>query len=215
MNTRILDPAIAKIYTLSQLSLQYLLFCTRFLDKSVSTLRENLYTCQKDTFELQEKLKERNAELHQAKKKSKRLESNLMEDLYSCQKCTKNFESQLFLDSHMSRKHHESKDQDLINTIKLELEIKQLKERLNLTEKELMNPKSVACEKCLQNEKRIYKNIGNFWTLFLNMCFNFIMFYSTGIQINYEEKEEQPTEKVTGSIYSRVLLAHVFHLHVV
>ena len=67
----------------------------------------------------------------------------------------------------MLRKHRESKDQDLINTIKLELEIKQLKEKLNLTEKELMDSRNVKCEKCLENEKRIFKNIGKS-NLFLN-----------------------------------------------
>ncbi|XP_070500857.1 cilium assembly protein DZIP1L [Chironomus tepperi] len=178
LNTRILDPAIGKIFTLSQLSIQYLLFCTRFLDKSVSTLRENLYSCQKETLDLQEKLKERNTELHQAKKKAKKLESNPLE-IYPCTKCTKNFESQLFLDSHMLRKHRESKDQDLINTIKLELELKQVKEKLNLTEKELMDSKNVTCEKCLENERRIFKNIG--------------------IQSNFEEKEKDDLEKENTS----------------
>ena len=166
LNTRILDPAIGKIFTLSQLSLQYLLFCTRFLDKSVSTLRESLYSCQNEVLDLQEKLKERNTELHQAKKKAKKLESNPLE-IFPCTKCTKNFESQLFLDSHMLRKHRESKDQDLINTIKLELEVKQLKEKLNLTEKELMDSKNVTCEKCLENEKRIFKNIGKSYADFI------------------------------------------------
>ncbi|KAL7035406.1 hypothetical protein ACKWTF_008350 [Chironomus riparius] len=178
LNTRILDPAIGKIFTLSQLSIQYLLFCTRFLDKSVSTLRESLYSSQKEILDLQEKLKERNTELHQVKKKAKKLESNALE-IYPCTKCTKNYESQLFLDSHMSRKHRESKDLDLINAIKLELEVKQLKEKLNLTEKELMDSKNVSCEKCLENEKRIFKNIG--------------------IQSNSEEKEKDDLEKENTS----------------
>lgn len=180
-----MDPAIAKIFTLSQLGLQYLLFCTKFLDKSVSSLRENLYTYQKQNLDLQEALKQCDKELQHARKKAKKLEINSLE-IYPCTKCTKNFESQLLLDSHMLRKHRESKDQDsnLINTIKLELEIKQLKEKLNTAEKKLMDAKIVGCKKCHENEKRIFKNIG--------------------IQINSEEKErddkmdekEDPNEKL-------------------
>lgn len=82
--------------------------------------------------------------------------------IYPCPKCTKNFINHEMLNMHMERKHNEYKmeksetDKVLINTIKLELEIKQLKERLIDAEKKLEshasnnNSKSTPIEKLLE-----------------------------------------------------------------
>lgn len=182
LNVRILDPAIARIYIISQLCLQYLLFCTKFLDKSVSQLRDNVYNYQKQTLKLEEILAKRDEEIVQLQKKLKRQEA-LNQPVFPCTKCTKNFLSAALLDNHVVRKHQKSqiqeskdKDSNLINTIKLELEIKQLKERLIDTEKELMEASSkVGCERCQQNAQR--------------------KFQSVAIQSNFEEKEKDDIEK--------------------
>lgn len=183
LNVRILDPAIARIYIISQLCLQYLLFCTKFLDKSVYSLRENIFSYQKKTQKLEELIEKRDEEIAQLQKKLKRQDA-LNQPIFPCTKCTKNFLSSVLLDNHILRKHppapvQESKDKDsnLINTIKLELEIKQLKEKLNITEKELMETagKSMECERCLKNAER--------------------KFHSIGIQSNFEEKEKDDIEK--------------------
>ena len=180
LNVRILDPAIAKIYIISQLSLQYLLFCTKFLDKSVYSLRENIFDYQKKFVKLEEILAQRDDEIEQLTKKIKRKDA-MNQHIFPCTKCTKNFLSSALLENHIQRKHvQESKDKDsnLINTIKLELEIKQLKERLNMTEKELMNvPKKqlFECEKCRKNAEKSYQSVA--------------------IQSNFEEKEKDDVEK--------------------
>ena len=185
LNVRILDPAIARIYIISQLCLQYLLFCVKFLDKSVYSLRENSFNDQKKILKLEELVEKRDEEIAQLQKKVKRQET-LNQPIFSCTKCTKNFLSAALLNNHILRKHPpaqvlESKDKDsnLINTIKLELEIKQLKEKLNSTEKDLMESKekavSAACEKCLQNAQRKFQNVA--------------------VQSNFEEKEKDDIEK--------------------
>lgn len=184
LNVGILDPAIARIYIVSQLCLQYLLFCTKFLDKSVYSLRENIFDNQKKNLKLEEVIEKRNEEIGQLQKKLKR-QDTLNQPVFPCKNCTKNFLSVALLNNHILRKHpsvtvQESKDKDstLIQTIKLELEVKQLNERLNATEKELMEAslKSMKdCEKCHENARR--------------------NFQSVAVQSNFEEKEKDDIEK--------------------
>lgn len=185
LNVRILDPAISRVYDASQLCLQYLLFCTKYLDKSVYTLRENLYNYQKKTVRLEEDLAKRDEEILQLEKKLKRHDV-LNQQIFPCKSCTKNFLSATLLENHILRKHppvpqqeFKDKDSNLINTIKLELEIKQLKERLNLAEKELMESSKSravpACEVCVRNARKT--------------------FHSIAVQSNFEEKEKDDFEK--------------------
>lgn len=88
--------------------------------------------------------------------------------VYPCTKCTKNFISSDLLNVHMTRKHQAitnefvDKDSNLIQTIKLELEIKQLKERLNIAEKELVDQKQsiTECVKCKNETPKKVCEIG-------------------------------------------------------
>ncbi|CAO1389462.1 unnamed protein product [Diamesa hyperborea] len=185
LNVRILDPAIAKFYVSCQLGLQYLVFCTKFLDQTVFTLRETVFDTQKKTLKLEEILESRDEEILLLQKKLQKQEV-LHRKVYPCTRCTKNFISSELLSVHMLRKHKHNeesksivdKDSNLINTIKLELEIKQLKERLNNSEKELMdNRKTVVqeCQKCIENSLKQFLNVG--------------------IQSNFEVKEKDEKEK--------------------
>lgn len=148
-------------------------------------LRENSFNDQKKTLKLEELIEKRDEEIAQLQKKLKR-QDILNQPIFPCTSCTKNFQSAALLNNHILRKHpptqvQESKDKDsnLINTIKLELEIKQLKEKLSSTERDLMDAKemavSAACEKCLHNSQR--------------------KFQSVAIQSNFEEKEKDDIEK--------------------
>lgn len=134
-----------------------------------------MFSYQKKQQKLEETLNSRDEEIAQLQKKLKR-HGHLTQQTFPCSKCTKNFITAELLESHNLRKHppvQEAKDKDsnLINAIKLELEIKQLKERLNVSEKEKMMP----CEKCLQNARRQFEN--------------------KAIQSNFEEKEKDDFEK--------------------
>ncbi|CAO1405826.1 unnamed protein product [Diamesa serratosioi] len=182
LNVRILDPAIAKFYVSCQLGLQYLVFCTKFLDQTVLSLRETIFDAQKKTLKLEEVLENREEEILLLQKKLQKQEI-LHRKVYPCSRCTKNFISSELLSVHVTRKHKPNeesksivdKDSNLINTIKLELEIKQLKERLNTSEKELMDNKKMECKKCLENSLKQY--------------------YNVGIQSNFEVKEKDEREK--------------------
>uniref|UniRef100_A0A1B0GDS2 C2H2-type domain-containing protein n=1 Tax=Glossina morsitans morsitans TaxID=37546 RepID=A0A1B0GDS2_GLOMM len=162
LETNILDSGIAKYFLLSQFSVQYLLFCRTFLAETVNDLRESHSSAQMEVATLKRSLSEANNEILQLHKKITQMEA-IHEVIYPCHLCTKNFISNDALNLHISRKHNtkverkpetpcliakeREHDLNLINTIKLELEIKQLKERLNNAEREIK-------EKSLSNSKR-------------------------------------------------------------
>uniref|UniRef100_A0A1A9V641 C2H2-type domain-containing protein n=1 Tax=Glossina austeni TaxID=7395 RepID=A0A1A9V641_GLOAU len=162
LETNILDSGIAKYFLLSQFSVQYLLFCRTFLAETVNDLRESHGSAQMEVATLKRSLSEANNEILQLHKKITQMEA-IHEVIYPCHLCTKNFISNDALNLHISRKHNtkverkpetpcliakeREHDLNLINTIKLELEIKQLKERLNNAEREIK-------EKSLSNSKR-------------------------------------------------------------
>ncbi|XP_017844919.2 zinc finger protein DZIP1L [Drosophila busckii] len=150
LEAHILDSGIAKYFIMSQYAIQYLLCCRTYLDESVGELSEAHATAQQEIANLRHSLSESNNEVVQLHKRITQIEA-IREVVYPCHLCTKNFISNEALNIHITRKHHvgaptgvatvvaRDKDNDvqLINTIKMELEIKQLKERLNAAERNI------------------------------------------------------------------------------
>lgn len=143
LDSNVLDSGVVKYFHLAQLSVQYLLFCKGFLDKTLTGVRSTLRTLRTENIELKELNKETNDELLKLHKKLQKIE-DINQIVYPCSLCPKNFISNEMLDTHIKRKHAKGagktaveNDTNLINTIKLELEIKHLKERLNIAEREI------------------------------------------------------------------------------
>lgn len=117
------------------------MFCAQFLDKAVVEMRSNSSELQKENSRLTKSVRKRENEVQQLQKRIQHLEmTSIHQNIFPCDKCTKNFVSLEMLNIHMQRKHPvpvtnaspaKGDDLTLINTIKLELEIKQLKEELN------------------------------------------------------------------------------------
>lgn len=151
VHNRILDPNIRKYLQLTQLGLQYLLFCKKFLDKTVAGLRSAIDDASKDNSKLGRLLKKKNEEIIALQNRIHDRDRKHETTSYQCFKCTKNFHTYKQVAEHMQQHfendHETAKkppvtpvtDNSLINAIKLELEVKQLKERLNLAEKELQD----------------------------------------------------------------------------
>ncbi|XP_017117202.1 zinc finger protein DZIP1L [Drosophila elegans] len=154
LETHILDSGIAKYFVMSQYAIQYLLCCRTYLDECVTDLKEAHSTAQQEIATLRKSLSESNNEVVQLNKRITQIEA-IREVVYPCHLCPKNFISNEALNVHIGRKHRVAtppsltsatgKDKDrekdtdvhLINTIKMELEIKQLKERLNAAERNI------------------------------------------------------------------------------
>lgn len=154
LETHILDSGIAKYFVMSQYAIQYLLCCRTYLDECATDLKEAHTTAQQEIAGLRKSLSESHNEVVQLHKRITQIEA-IREVVYPCHLCPKNFISNEALNVHIGRKHRvaspqslasgqgrdKEKDKDtdlhLINTIKMELEIKQLKERLNAAERNI------------------------------------------------------------------------------
>ncbi|KAJ8979526.1 hypothetical protein NQ317_017674 [Molorchus minor] len=115
------------MFRMSQLSVEYLLFCKKYLDNTVVILKKEL-----------SKLKEENKEL---KLFTHELENHLsaltkqghLATSFTCDKCSKVFSTEEYLLSHIKRRHNdENKSFKGADTDLLQSEIKELKERLNV-----------------------------------------------------------------------------------
>lgn len=172
LKNSILDPAVSKYFIAAQLSVQYLIFCIQYLEKNILNLKDANKNNEEEILKLKKCIRKRESESFQL---LKRLHSK-DQLLNTCTKCAKSFDGLDNLNSHMIRKHQTScsiknvlsvvnpvSDENLINAIKLELDINKLKERLNVTEKfikssESVNPeheeiKSIDCSVCQLHNK--------------------------------------------------------------
>ncbi|KAL3282125.1 hypothetical protein HHI36_005322 [Cryptolaemus montrouzieri] len=134
----ILDQNFLKLFRMSQLAVEYLLFCKKYLDHTVTLLKEDM----KNLISENKELKLFNDELKQhtdvllEKLKTKDLIST-----FKCSKCLKAFSTEQFLAAHIERRHVDNKQSFGLD---VEMEIKEIKQKLNNTEKliknEEMNP---------------------------------------------------------------------------
>ncbi|XP_058825721.1 cilium assembly protein DZIP1L-like [Topomyia yanbarensis] len=212
LQNRILDPAIGKYFILAQFSIQYLLFCKQFLDETIVEIRNSAQDVQRDNSRLEKMCRRKNEELSALHRKLQKVENQTQQMVYPCTKCTKNFISMELLNAHVARKHVElgtsttnelksgtnrklsETDTHLINTIKLELEVKQLKERLNAAEKDLMDQRSreYHCHGC-SREVRTGDRDQN------DHCRSNIDHHNVGIQTNLEDTKDVNEQEVQTS----------------
>ncbi|KAJ8916183.1 hypothetical protein NQ315_016322 [Exocentrus adspersus] len=127
----LLDTNFVKMFRMSQLSVEYLLFCKRYLDNTVVLLK-------KDVSKLKEENKELKLFTEELEEHVSALTKQSLVTTFKCGKCPKVFSSEEYLISHAKRRHSLNNDTKIstnTDTDQLQSEIKQLKERLNITEK--------------------------------------------------------------------------------
>ncbi|XP_026301210.1 zinc finger protein DZIP1L isoform X2 [Apis mellifera] len=167
-DVKILDPNFVKLFCLAQLAVEYLLYCKQYLDHSVMILKDEL----KLKIEENAKLKKEIATLEEimkhvkekVKEKSKLIETKIGDtngEIYKCPHCPKSFISSMFVSAHIIRRHTHTSDLYMSvspihehyrnETEKLHNEIKNLKERLNETEKVIRNESENICDKKILN----------------------------------------------------------------
>ncbi|XP_033300071.1 uncharacterized protein MAL13P1.304 isoform X2 [Bombus bifarius] len=150
-DVKILDPNFVKLFCLAQLAVEYLLYCKQYLDHSVIILKD----------ELRSKIEE-NVKL---KKEITALEEVVKHMKEKCPHCPKSFISPMFVSAHIIRRHAYASELYMpaspihehyrSETEKLHNEIKNLKERLNETEKVIRNESErIPEEKILSYNRR-------------------------------------------------------------
>ncbi|XP_076295278.1 DAZ interacting zinc finger protein 1 [Lasioglossum baleicum] len=161
---KILDSSFVKLFRLAQLAVEYLLYCKEYLDHSVVILKDELKSKIEENVKLKkeiETLEEVVKHLKEkAKDRSKLIETKIGDssgEIFKCPHCSKTFISSMFLSGHILRRHAYMSDLCMTSspvhdhyrseTEKLHNEIKNLKERLNETEKVIRNESEKGPEK--------------------------------------------------------------------
>ncbi|KAF5288013.1 hypothetical protein FQA39_LY15542 [Lamprigera yunnana] len=124
----LLDPTFVKVFYISQLCIQYLLFCKKYLDSTVVHLKQDL---EQNVNNLKQQIKELQSTLNC------QIASVKSVPIFQCKQCPKVFSAEEYLYAHIQRRHESLGNGTLfqVETDKLQSEIKALKERLNNTEK--------------------------------------------------------------------------------
>jgi hypothetical protein len=142
---------LSKIFTISHYCLQYFFFCSKILDGTVQSLEEKSKVLQLQVSKCKRMVVDRDAKIQNLEQKLKRCISVL----FPCSKCSKVYDSQAHLDGHIARRHSNIKnDENLLNSIKFEIEIRQLKERLAAKEVELNNFRKITQHVEVQTERQ-------------------------------------------------------------
>ncbi|XP_017786327.1 PREDICTED: zinc finger protein Dzip1 [Nicrophorus vespilloides] len=137
--SRILEPNFVKIFQLCQLAIQYLKYCKVYLDNTVILLKRDLAVFSEDNEDLQKcvvELKEENMSLQKQNLDLQKALNTVKTVTFKCDECPKVFYSEDYLNAHIKRRHNNFDLQT--ESEKLQLEIKELKQRLNNTEKNVI-----------------------------------------------------------------------------
>ncbi|CAL7937798.1 unnamed protein product [Xylocopa violacea] len=168
---KILDPNFVKLFRLAQLAVEYLLYCKQYLDHSIVILKDELRLKIEESVKLKKEVATMEEIVKHIKEKtrerSKLIETKIGDcngEIYKCPHCSKTFISPMFVSAHIIRRHMYTSDLYMSSspihdhyrseTEKLYNEIKNLKERLNETERVIRNESErVSNKKTLDYDK--------------------------------------------------------------
>nr|XP_003699684.2 PREDICTED: centromere protein F [Megachile rotundata] len=171
-DVKILDPNFVKIFHLAQLAVEYLLYCKQYLDHSVIILKDELRSKIEENVKLKKEVTTLEETIKSLKEKTKErnrlIETKLGDsngEIYRCPHCPKSFISSMFVSAHIIRRHAYASDSYMpaspmhehyrSETEKLHNEIKNLKERLNETEKVIRNEsEKISDQRLVEYDKK-------------------------------------------------------------
>ncbi|XP_073520247.1 cilium assembly protein DZIP1 isoform X2 [Phyllobates terribilis] len=161
-----LDPILLKLFRLAQYTIEYLLHSQEYLTTNLHTLEEKVQATLTETEQIQVKMVKQTQEVKTLKDECKRRKKiistqQLMISASSgpyqkCQYCEKAFMNASYLQSHITRRHPEGK-QEIQATNKLQHEINCLKEELRLTKSHLEAEQAAHLEKLSQIQENEHK----------------------------------------------------------
>ncbi|KAM3933536.1 cilium assembly protein DZIP1 isoform 2-T2 [Leptodactylus fuscus] len=168
-----LDPVLLKLLRLCQYTIEYLLHTQEYLSTNLQTLEEKVRATLIDTEEIQVKMAKQTQEVKTLKEECKRrkkiistqqmLISSSAGPYHKCPHCEKAFMTHSYLQSHMTRRHPEGK-QNIQPSNNMQYEIDHLKEELRLAKSQLEVEQAAHLEKISQiqeneHKKSIEKNV--------------------------------------------------------
>ncbi|PZC87081.1 hypothetical protein B5X24_HaOG201317 [Helicoverpa armigera] len=179
-DVRILDEGVLKLFRLAQLAVEYQQFCRHYLDRSVYVLREEITSLAQELDTCKKDLREKDDEIRRLRKRSRHSfktplpygndniatmilktlshksdifpsTSNDMLQYNKCNYCNKVFLNQLYLKSHISRRHSNvieppqrdiQEDATNLENTKLSAEVNELRNKIKEMELLIDNSKN-------------------------------------------------------------------------
>ncbi|XP_075708505.1 cilium assembly protein DZIP1 isoform X2 [Rhinoderma darwinii] len=161
-----LDPIMLKLFRLSQYTIEYLLHTQEYLTTNLQTLEEKVNATLAETEQIQAKMAKQTQEVKTLKDECKRRKKMISTQqlmistnagpYHKCQHCEKAFMNHSYLQSHMTRRHPEGK-QNIQPSNKLQYEINCLKEELQQTRSQLETEQAAHLEKLSQIQENEHK----------------------------------------------------------
>ncbi|XP_073425675.1 cilium assembly protein DZIP1 isoform X2 [Dendrobates tinctorius] len=161
-----LDPSLLKLFRLAQYTIEYLLHSQEYLTTNLHTLEEKVRATLAETEQIQVKMVKQTQEVKTLKDECKRRKKIISTQqmmisasagpYQKCQYCEKAFMNTSYLQSHITRRHPDGK-QEIQASNKLQHEIKCLKEELQLTKSQLEAEQAAHLEKLSQIQENEHK----------------------------------------------------------
>ncbi|XP_022124153.2 zinc finger protein Dzip1 [Pieris rapae] len=184
-DVRILDDGVVKIFRLAQLAVEYQQFCRHYLDRSVYVLREEITALAKELDNYKRNLRDKEDDMRRLRKRhfvrtplpvnneniatmilnSLKNQSNIFsthtDAHHKCVYCDKVFLNQLYLKSHVSRRHpnateipeRDTDNPQIPDESKLQSEIDNLKSKLHEMETMLLQKVTEPEQKPIETKK--------------------------------------------------------------
>lgn len=161
-----LDPVLLKLFRLCQYTIEYLLHTQEYLTTNLQTLEEKLRATLAETEQIQAKMAKQAQDMKtlkgECKQRKKIISTQQMMisasagPYHKCQHCEKTFMNHSYLQSHLTRRHPEGK-QNIQSSNNLRYEINCLKEELRLTKSQLEAEQAAHSEKLSQIQENEHR----------------------------------------------------------
>lgn len=149
LDTRMMDPNFIKLFKLSQFMIEYLVHSQGYLTDVIANIENQLNTALNQNEEFKKQNEKTQKELIEVKKENKKrkkmietqqtLMSVTSANYHQCAFCSKVFLNVNYLQAHMTRRHPDVDHSSISKqTLEFEKELERIKERLRMTESELM-----------------------------------------------------------------------------
>lgn len=149
---QLLDQSFVKTFRICQLLIEYLLFCKMHLDGSIPMYKQDIKKLQEENTELKLFNEELKTHVNRLINKLKMKENTTT---FKCNKCSKAFASENFLLMHNKRRHFNIDTECETEKINLETTVKELKQKLNQTEKLIKLEESKTTTNSNENHTKV------------------------------------------------------------
>lgn len=153
---QLLDQSFVKTFRICQLLIEYLLFCKMHLDGSIPMYKQDIKKLQEENTELKLFNEELKTHVNRLINKLKMKENTTT---FKCNKCSKAFASENFLLMHNKRRHFNIDTECETEKINLETTVKELKQKLNQTEKLIKLEESKTTTNSNENHTKITNSL--------------------------------------------------------